>query len=93
MKALFTPSFNRSAKKLHPNEKKHLDEAIRELLLIPTLGEEKKGDLAGIYVYKYKIQSRLWLLAYSVEPELFIILRLVGPHENFYRRLKERAGN
>ena len=93
MKALFTPSFNRSTKKLHPNEKKHLDEAIWELLRNSTLSEEKKGDLAGIYVYKYKIQSRLWLLAYSVEPEQFIILRLVGAHENFYRTLKERVGN
>ena len=93
MKALFTQSFNRSTKKLHPKEKKLLDEAIRELLLNPTLGEEKKGDLAGIYLYKYKIQSRLWLLAYSIEPEQFIILRLVGAHENFYRTLKGRAGN
>ncbi|MFA5918025.1 MAG: type II toxin-antitoxin system RelE/ParE family toxin, partial [Candidatus Nanopelagicaceae bacterium] len=54
----------------------------------PLLGEPKKGDLEGFYIYKYKMKTQLWLLAYTVESDEVMTLRLVGPHENFYRTLK-----
>jgi len=88
MRVLTSPTFARYAKKLHPNEKKFLDEAVLAIQGDPLLGEPKKGDLEGIYIYKYKIKSQLWLLAYTVESKEILTLRLVGPHENFYKTLK-----
>ena len=92
MKVLTTTSFSKSAKKLHPNEKKAIDDAVKELLQDPFLGEEKKGDLVGIFVYKYKVKNQLWLLAYSLELPDSITLRLIVPHENYYRTLKRNVG-
>ena len=87
-KIFTTPTFNRYAKKLHPNEKISLDKATRNLVSDPTIGEVKRGDLSDIYIYKYKVKTQLWLLAYTIESDVSITLRLVGPHENFYRDLK-----
>ena len=93
MKVLETPLFHRIVKKLNPTQKKYLDEAVKTILSDPTIGDPKKGDLAGIYVYKYRINSQNWLLAYSIESEEEIALRLVGPHENFYQTLKRSPVN
>lgn len=51
------------------------------------LGEPKRGDLAGVYVYKFKSKYQLMLLAYEHDPETRMPL-LLGSHENFYRDLK-----
>jgi hypothetical protein len=34
----------------------------------PELGEAKKGDLLGVYVYKFDCINRLYLLAYEYDP-------------------------
>ncbi len=88
MRVLTSPTFDRYAKKLHPNEKKFLDEAVLAIKNDPLLGEAKKGDLQGTYIYKYKMNTQLWLLAYTCDSEEIITLRLVGSHENFYKTLK-----
>jgi mRNA-degrading endonuclease RelE of RelBE toxin-antitoxin system len=64
MEILQTPSFKRSVKKLHGEQRKILEEAIRSIVKQPTIGQAKKGDLAGIRVYKFKIFNQLILLAY-----------------------------
>jgi mRNA-degrading endonuclease RelE of RelBE toxin-antitoxin system len=48
MKLIQAPSFIRTVKKLHPNQKKALDKAVRTLSDKPSQGDEKVGDLAGI---------------------------------------------
>lgn len=53
----------------------------------PSIGSEKKGDLRGIYVHKFKLQTTQYLLAYRfVGSDLELIM--IGPHENYYRDLK-----
>ena len=89
MQILVTPSFERTLKKLHPNQKKILDKAVKALASNPELGEPKVGDLDGIYVYKFKLLDKQWLLAYRVLSTKKIKLLLLGPHENFYRELKK----
>ena len=79
--------FKRAYKRLHPNQKADVDDAIAEILVDPTLGEAKKGDLAGVFVYKFKCNGQLALLAYEYDPSSRLLL-LVGTHENFYRTLK-----
>ena len=88
MKLTQAPSFIRTVKKLHPNQKKALDKAVRVLADRPSLGEAKVGDLDGIYIYKFKIENLEWLLAYRIQSKSHLTLLVVGPHENFYRDLK-----
>ena len=84
-----TPRFARATKKLHPGEKQALDEALRAIAANPEIGEMKKGDLAGVQVYKYRVKAQIVLLAYRVaQDEDAIKLLAFGSHENFYRDLK-----
>jgi len=89
MQILVTPSLERAIKKLHPNQKKALDKAVTAIATDPELGDEKLGDLDGIYVYKFKLIDKQWLLAYRLISSKKMKLLLLGPHENFYRELKK----
>lgn len=83
------PGFKRVYKKLHLNQKSKVDEAIKSIITDPSIGEEKKGDLSGVFVYKFMMQHQEMLLAYEWDPAQRILLAL-GVHENFYRDLKSR---
>jgi mRNA-degrading endonuclease RelE of RelBE toxin-antitoxin system len=84
-----TPRFQKAVKKLPPNQKQDLDAAIKTLIQQPEIGEMKKGDLAGVRVYKFKMQNQLTLLAYRLIDDVPCLLMLsLGSHENFYRDLK-----
>ena len=79
--------FKRAYKRLHPNQKADVDDAVADIVRDPTLGEAKKGDLAGVFVHKFKASGQLTLLAYEYDPGTRLLL-LLGTHENFYRELK-----
>jgi len=82
------PAFKRVYKKLHRNQLKAVNQAIQVVIDSPELGSEKKGDLTGIYVYKFDCVNQQYLLAYEWD-EASRTLLLLGVHENFYRRLKD----
>jgi len=84
------PAFKKAYKKLHASEKSKVDEAIRAIIHTPKIGDEKKGDLAGVFVYKFKIHHQEILLAYEWNLRERLLLAL-GVHENFYRDLKKRG--
>ncbi len=85
-----TRSFKRSLKKIHSNEKQKLDAAVKAIISNPLSGEEKKGDLQFVRVYKFKMCKTLTLLAYTWEEDLHLITLLkLSTHENFYRDLKK----
>ena len=88
MRILVTPTFERTVKKLHNQQKTALDDAVRTVASQPEVGESKVGDLAGVQVYKFRMGKLLCLLAYRVLDENTLKLLMVGPHENFYRDLK-----
>ncbi len=88
MKVSQTNSFKRAVKKFKKNEKKALDEAVKQIIDDPKIGEQKSGDLRHVWVYKYKLKVMLYLLAYSYDVEEITLLA-VGFHENFYRDLKK----
>ncbi|MCL9775511.1 type II toxin-antitoxin system RelE/ParE family toxin [Vibrio methylphosphonaticus] len=86
---LQTPSFKKAVKKLHKNQKSDLDNAIRELMKDPYLGEEKKGDLSFLRVHKFKMVKQLTLLGYSYEDDTVTLeLMALGSHEKSYRDVK-----
>ena len=89
MQILVTPSFERAIKKLHANQKKSLDKAVKAIALEPEIGDPKVGDLEGIFVFKFKLVDQQWLLAYRVISAKKLKLLLIGPHENFYRELEK----
>jgi len=82
------PVFEKQKKKLHKQDIKNLDTAVRTIINNPVAGDMKKGDLQGIRVYKYKSNDRQILLAYKVSDST-LFLYAFGSHENFYRDLKK----
>lgn len=90
MKVLQSSLFAKTVKKLHKVEKALLDDAIKALLVEPELGDLKTGDLNGVRVYKFKVNTQQMLLAYRYQKELLVLMLLAyGSHENFYRDLKK----
>jgi mRNA-degrading endonuclease YafQ of YafQ-DinJ toxin-antitoxin module len=90
MKILQSGHFSRAAKKLHQQEKKLLDDAVKALIENPEAGDVKVGDLSGVRVYKFKVNMDMMLLAYKHDKEANkLILLAYGSHENFYRDLKK----
>lgn len=88
MKIYQSRSFAHKVKKLSKPEKTTLDKEIKKILSDPEMGTEKKGDLRGIFVHKFKIKSKQHLLSYRfTEASLELIMR--GLHENYYRDLKK----
>jgi len=88
MNVFQSPLFERRVKRLHAQEKSALDGVIRKLAENPALGEAKRGDLQGVFVHKFKIAHQQYLLAYRIQHgDLELIM--VGPHENYYRDLKQ----
>jgi hypothetical protein len=89
MRVLQSRSFERKVKKFSKSKKLQLDEQVKLIVENPTIGTEKKGDLRGIYVHKFKIKMIQHLLAYRfVAGDLELIM--IGPHENYYRDLKKQ---
>ena len=82
------PAFKKAYKKLHKQAKKTVDDAIRSIIHNPKVGEEKKGDLSSVFVYKFKMTHQEMLLAYQWDSKHRMLLCL-GVHENFYRDLKQ----
>ena len=87
MKILQSRSFERKVKKFAKQEKKALDKQILKIAENPSVGAEKKGDLRGVYVHKFKIKNTQYLLSYRFAGA-DIELIMIGPHENYYRDLK-----
>lgn len=65
------------------------DAAVAQVAHDPDVGERKKGDLAQLWVHKFRSQGQLYLLGYTREDTVRLVyLEALGPHENFYRDLK-----
>jgi len=94
LEVLVTPTFAKGLKKLHAKDKIIVDKAVKAIASDPTIGEEKKGDLAGIFVHKFKINKQEVLLAYQPQPDksqpISLLLLSFGGHENFYSELKRQ---
>ena len=84
-----TRRFARAYKKLHDNVARDVDTATEVIAADSRVGECKKGDLADLLVYKFHSQNQLYLLGYTVDDAVrLVFLEAAGPHENFYRNLK-----
>ena len=84
-----TRRFARQYKKLHDNIAADVDQTVEELGRNPEMGKKKKGDLAELRVVKFHSFGQIYLLGYTLDDSIRLIyLEAVGPHENFYNKLK-----
>lgn len=89
MRVLQTNEFAKAVRKLPKEQKLEVDKAIRKIIAAPSIGQMKVGDLAGVQVYKFRINRQEVLLAYEHDASnLTLYLLKSGVHENFYRDLK-----
>jgi mRNA interferase RelE/StbE len=88
MKIYQSGSFEKKVKKMSKPEKEALDREVKKIAENPAIGEEKKGDLRGVFVHKFKLKSTQYLLAYrKMGSDLELVM--IGPHGNYYRDLKQ----
>jgi hypothetical protein len=92
MKIFQSSSFGKKIKEFNKKEKQELDNAVREIAQNPAIGNEKKGDLRGVFIHKFNISKTEFLLSYrTVEGDIELIT--IGLHENYYRDLKTYLKN
>ncbi|AGY83043.1 type II toxin-antitoxin system RelE/ParE family toxin [Carnobacterium inhibens] len=60
-----------------------------EIALHPHSGEQKTGDLSGIWAMGFKYAGTTYRVAYEIKENKVIPLLLCGTHENFYEQLKK----
>lgn len=87
MKIFQSRSFEQKVKKFSKSEKKSLDNQILKIAENPFIGVEKKGDIRGVYTYKFKLKTIQFLLSYRFSGDDLELI-MIGPHENYYRDLK-----
>jgi mRNA interferase RelE/StbE len=87
MKVFQSRSFAKRAKRFRKQEKQVLDKQVRAILNNPKIGQEKRGELRGVFVHKFKIHTTQYLLAYRITEDEILELIMIGPHENYYRDL------
>lgn len=87
MKVIQTRLFARKVKKLSTQEKAVLDNEIRRIIADPSIGQEKRGTLKGVFIHKFKLHAIQFLLAYRFCDLQILELIMLGPHENYYRDL------
>jgi len=92
MRTYQSTSFEKKTKRIHQREKEILDKEIRSIVNHPSIGDEKKGELKGILVHKFKIKTTEYLLTYRLVSEDLELI-MIGPHENYYRDLKHYLKN
>lgn len=88
---VLTRTADKCQRKLDKPLRKKLLDALKRLCWDPqNLGEQLKTPLQGVYSHHIKYQGREFRIAYTVDPLLSCItILLIGPHENFYRKLKQ----
>ncbi|MBW1678247.1 MAG: type II toxin-antitoxin system RelE/ParE family toxin [Deltaproteobacteria bacterium] len=87
MKVIQSRSFEKKVKRFRKQDKKILDKQVHKILDNPGIGQEKKGDLRGVFIHKFKIQTIQYLLSYRFVGDALELI-MIGPHENYYRDLK-----
>ncbi len=83
-----TTLFKKQKKKLKKNQIQDLDKAIKALAGNPKLGQQKKGNLISIWVYKFSMVNQKHLLAYQWDEKTRTLVA-IDVHENFYRDIKK----
>ena len=87
MRIIQSRSFEKRVRRIKKQEKRILDLQVKKIAAAPSIGQEKRGELRGAFVHKFKIHATQYLLAYRMANPDTLELIMIGPHENYYRDL------
>lgn len=87
MRIIQSRTFEKRVRRFRKQEKAILDEQVRMIAGDPSIGQEKRGELRGVFVHKFKIHATQYLLSYRIADAATLELIMIGPHENYYRDL------
>lgn len=86
-----TRVFEKALDKMDEETLSLVEDEIDKIIGDPGIGTQKKGDLSYLWVHKFKIDGQQVLLGYSwKEQQLQLHLLNIGPHENFYQKMRNR---
>ena len=87
MRIIQSRTFEKRVRRFRKQDKKVLDQQVRKIVQNLAIGQEKRGELRGVFVHKFKIHSTQHLLSYRMADAETLELIMIGPHENYYRDL------
>ena len=76
MRVFQTNLFHKLFKKLHKNQKKLLDKAVQNIIINPSIGKLKTGDLSEVRVYNLQCLKKLfyWLTYTKINKSFSLLL-------------------
>ncbi len=95
MKVTYKRAFAQFVKKASKPLQLVIEMRVTEVCNDPSIGQQKLGDLQGVFVYKFRFNTQEYLMAYQfdsfagVAEITWIEFCQIGPHENFYTQLKK----
>jgi hypothetical protein len=95
MRATYKKAFAQFVKKASKPLQLTIEIKVAEVCSNPKLGQQKLGDLQGVFVYKFRFNAQEYLMAYKfnhfdgIAEITWIEFCQIGPHENFYTQLKK----
>ena len=87
MRIIQSRTFEKRVRRFRKQQKAILDRQVRRIAKDPSIGQEKRGELRGVFVHKFKIHATQYLLSYRMADTDSLELIMIGPHENYYRDL------
>ena len=75
----------KQVRRFRKEEKSVLDRQVRKIAKEPFVGQERRGELRGVFVHKFKIHATQYLLSYRMAGSSTLELIMIGSHENYYR--------
>jgi hypothetical protein len=66
-------------------KKLNIEEIIESIELNPKIGHEQRGDLRGIYVYHFSLESRTYILSYRLNKDRIEVISL-GERDKYFKK-------
>ena len=87
---LLTRTADKNQRKLDKPLPLLIKEALERICQSPdNLGERLSQPLTSVYSHHIKYKGKEFRIAYQINPDTeSVLVLLIGPHENFYRKLK-----
>ena len=95
MRTTYKKAFAQFVKKASKPLQLAIEMKVAEVCDNPRIGQQKLGDLQGVFVYKFRLNTQEYLLAYQFDhfageiKITWIEFCQIGTHENFYTQLKK----
>lgn len=66
MRIIQSRTFEKRVRQFRKQEKEVLDQKVRKIVENPEIGQEKRGELHGAFVHKFKLHATQYLLPYRM---------------------------